>query len=135
MQTSFPALQGRWISSTDEADATQKAIAELSQPPRSPWIAKRVVTLLSHYYASEKHPDAITGMARDWVGELLEFPEWSIHAAARWWLSRHNEYHYRAPMPGDISERANMEMAMVRTAEIKIRQYEQYGDNPPAFLR
>ena len=135
MKISYPALQGHWISSTVEADRTKLAIADLSHPPRSEWIARRVVTLLSHYFDSEKNPDAIAEMAKDWVSELSEFPEWSIQAAARWWLSRHNKFHYRAPYPGDISDRADTEMAIVRTAKSKIKLFERYGDNPPAFLK
>jgi hypothetical protein len=58
IRASYPALQGQWIHSVEEAEKTRNAIAQLSTVAEPSWIGQRVVTLLSHYFVSDIHPAA-----------------------------------------------------------------------------
>ena len=135
IKDSLPAFSGQWIQSAEEAEKTRAAVAKLSEGADPAWVGQRVVTLLSHYFVNDIHPAAQEAVARDWMVELAMFPAWAIDAAASWWLSRQNGNRSKKPVPGDISKRAHLEMAMVRVAQSKIEQFEQYGDNPPAFMK
>ena len=135
IKDSLPALRGQWIQSAEEAEKTRVALAKLSEVAEPSWVGQRVVTMLSHYFVSDIHPAAQEAVARDWMVELARFPDWAIDAAVSWWLSRQNENRRKKPMPGDISERAHIEMAIVRIAQSKIEQFERYGDNPPTFMK
>lgn len=135
MKTSLPALRGRYPSSKAEADAARRALAPLSRPADPLWIGQRVVTLLYHYFVGDVAPAAIEAMAKDWISELRQFPEWSIEAACAWWLSRDNPKRGKRPLPGDISERAAREAALITCARQMVDLYDRHGDSPPAYLK
>lgn len=67
-------------------------------------------------------PDKVmAAIAEDWVQELSDYPEWALQKAFRWWIGRENEKRRQKPVPGDISDRAYVEMSIVRAAKIKAR--------------
>lgn len=134
IKTSLPPLRGQYPTSRDEAEATKNAIRELDTPADPRWLAQRVVTLLTHYFITDAHPAALESIAMDWTHELGGYPDWAIEAACKWWLSRHNPKRRYKPMPGDISERAQVEAAIINTGRKQVEFYERYGENPPAFL-
>lgn len=134
MLTSLPPLSGQYPTSSSEADATEQAVEALSRPADPQWIAQRTFTLLSHYFVTDTHPEAMTAVARDWTYELRQYPEWAIDRAAKWWLSRENDKRGKKPMPGDISERVVAEMGAVKMASRQVQFFRKYGDNPPSFV-
>ena len=81
-------------------------------------------------------PDAIMGeIANDWAEELQEYPEWALLKAFRWWTGRENQKRRQKPVPGDIAERAHIELSIVRAAEIEARNartVSRRDDTPPA---
>ena len=135
IKTSLPPLRGQYPTSRDEVERVKAALSDLGQPAPPQWIAQRVVKLLSHYFVADLHPEALKGVAADWQRELSGLPEWAVDAACAWWLSRHNAKRRNKPMPGDISEQAHKEAAIVKIGEKVIENYERYGDSPPAFLK
>lgn len=135
IKTSLPPLLGRYPTSREEADRVAEVLEQIGKPAAPQWIAQRVVKLLTHYFVADVHPEALKGVAADWQRELAGLPEWAIDAACGWWLSRHNPKRRNKPMPGDISERAHKEAAVVDVGRVAIKNYGKYGDNPPAFLK
>lgn len=130
----MPPLQGRYPTSAEEAERTAAAIQDLEAPAEPAWIAQRAVTLLSHYFVAEQNIGALKAVAADWQRELKGYPDWAIDAACAWWLSRHNPKRRNKPMPGDISDRANTEAAILTIGRKAVENWKKYGGNPPAFL-
>lgn len=116
-------------------ERTQTAADNLSVPARSEFIAGRVTALLSNYYVAEIPDQIAESVARDWIKELEPYPAWAIDNACRWWGSRENKKRGKKPIWGDIGERCELEMGIVRLAEAQIRFYRKHGDNPPDFLK
>lgn len=135
MKHSLPVLKGLYPTSENELAATKVAVDRLSEKADPAWIAQRVVKLLSHYFVADFHGEAVKAVAKDWLNELREFPDWAIEQACAWWVSRHNEHRRKKPLPGDISERALKKAGFVETGRSLIAAYKKYGNNPPAFLR
>lgn len=115
---SSPVFSARLPASTDEADQVDQAIAYLSIPAPRKWIAGRVLTLLSQYFAPNMDEKISAAIADDWCEMLAEYPAWSIANACRWWMGRENQHKHRRPLPGDIQERAWVEMERIRAAKI-----------------
>jgi len=72
-----------------------------------------------------------------WLDELAEYPLWAIHNATRWWVSSKNDRRHKKPLPGDISERCEVEIMLVRVAQRAVERFDKYGapkvdDEPPA---
>jgi len=65
-----------------------------------------------------------------WQDELAPYPLWSIHNACRWWLSKDNPDRRKKPLPGDISERCEVEMMLVRIAQRKVDHFDRHGPPP-----
>lgn len=82
-----------------------------------------------HYFAGVIPQNFSKSIGADYDAELAEFPAWAIVKARRWWLSRENEYRHRKPLPGDLGERASLEMGLVRYAEHAVRAFDRNG--PP----
>lgn len=135
MKISLPPLWGQYPKNADEAHALALALDRLDVPASRQWIAQRVVTLLTHYYVIDVHPAAMKAVAKDWTREVSNYPEWAIEAACAWWIGRHNPKRDKKPMPGDISERAEKEIACIALGRMQIDWYKRHGDNPPEFLR
>jgi len=112
-------------------------LSELERPAQRAWIAQRVVQLFGHYPATQLHEEVVSKVAKDWISELADLPEWAIDEACAWWISRHNTKKKRTfrPLPGDISERANQSMSICRTARSILKLFDQYGVTPPPFLK
>lgn len=66
--------------------------------------------------------------AEDWVVSLVEFPEWAINDAVRWWKGPDNPKRHKAPIEGDIAERALQITDVVRAAKLRV---EAFDDCPP----
>jgi len=60
-------------------------------------------------------------IAKDWAEELQDYPEWALQKAFRWWTGRENQKRRQKPVPGDISERAHIELSIVRAAQIEAK--------------
>jgi len=88
-----------------------------------------VAKTLVHYFAGVIPPNFVKSIGADYDAELAEFPAWAIVKARRWWLSRENEYRHRKPLPGDLGERAKLEMGLVRCAEQAVASFDRNG--PP----
>lgn len=106
--------------SIEEANAVADAVDYLSTPAPRKWIAGRVLTLLSQYFAPNMDEGVTSGIADDWCAMLDRYPAWAIANACRWWMSRENPEKKRRPLPGDIQERAYVEMTQLRAAKITL---------------
>jgi len=119
---------------TDNVPAVQRMISELTIPATRKWISGRAATTLAQYFTSPM-PDAIMAeIAKDWAEELQDYPEWALQKAFRWWTGRGNQKRRQKPVPGDISERAHIELSIVRAAEIEARNartVSRRDDEPP----
>lgn len=135
MLASLPPFNGRYPMSESEADATEDAASRLSVPADRKWIAQRVVCLLTHYFVADFHPSALENVALDWTAELDGYPEWAIEKACQWWVSKGNKKRGKKPLPGDISERAEVEMAPIKAGKYMVSAFRKYGETPPEFLR
>lgn len=110
-----------------DRDEMQARAAQLSIPARPEWIAARVASLLSPYY-EKNTPQAVREMeADDWVTCLSRYPRWAVDAAVRWWKGPDNASRHKRPFEGDIAARVQIEMAVVRAANIKINAFDTRG--------
>lgn len=122
--------------SRDEADRTASAIKLLEGAADAQWIGQRAAKFLAaHYFVPDAHDAVLEAIGRDWSTELKGYPEWAVDAAFDWWMSRHNPKRRNKPLPGDISERAQVESAVLTMGRKMVGYFERYGANPPAFLR
>lgn len=135
MKTSLPPLRGRYPTSEAEVAQLESVLLRISLRPDAKWLAGRIVTLLSHYYVAEIHPSAMEAIAKDWTKELADLPEWAINDACHWWVSRHNPKRAKRPLPGDISDRAHVEAAIIDIGWKQVSNFKKYGANPPSFLK
>lgn len=100
----------------------------ISAPANPVWILARVASLLSPYYEKDT-PQSVREMtAEDWVVSLEQFPEWAINDAVRWWKGPDNPKRHKAPIEGDIAERAWQITDVVRAAKLRV---EAFDDGPP----
>ena len=129
MLTSLQDLPTTPIATVEVREATVTTIKSLSKPAPRAWVQGEVAKTLVHYFAGVIPPNFAKSIGADYDAELAEFPAWAIVKARRWWLSRENEYRNRKPLPGDLSERASLEMGLVRYAEAMVRAFDRNG--PP----
>lgn len=122
MMGSLPAFSARRSETEDELQLAKEVCRYLEEIPPRKWIAGRVVTLLSHYFVAQTDSAVAEAMADDWCEMLEDYPAWAIANACRWWMSRENPRKHCKPLPGDIQERAHVEMMPVRAARIMILQ-------------
>lgn len=109
-------------ASTEEADHIREMVVQLSTPAPRKWIAGRVLTLLSQYFAPNMDEGVSAAIADDWCAMLADYPAWAIANACRWWMSRENPNKHRRPLPGDIQDRAHVEMERVRVARMMLQR-------------
>lgn len=135
MMDSLQAFSARLPEDQAEAEATREAIAYLSTPAPGKWIAARVMTLLSHYFVAQQDASVTEAVAEDWCTILEEYPAWAIANAVHWWMGRGNQRRHCKPLPGDIQDRAHVEMQRVRAAQITmsrgIASQQREPERPP----
>lgn len=91
--------------------------------------------MLSEYFVALSRSGVSEQVGDIWIGELAPYPLWSIHNATRWWLSKDNDNRRKKPLPGDISDRCEVEMMLVRIAQRRVDKFDQHGpptDEPEA---
>lgn len=115
--TPFRALRPR---DQDELEQSLAAIEYLTVPAPGSWIAAKVVSLLSHFFTAQQEAAVAKAIALDWADMLSEYPAWAIANACRWWLSRENPRRSYKPVPGDIQDRAHVELEGVRAAKVMV---------------
>lgn len=136
IRASSPVLRGQYPKSHEEAEHAKRLIEQFDTKADQRWIAQRAVKFLAgHYFVAEMAEPVAEQIGRDWTMELSGLPDWAIEAAFSWWISRHNPKRAKKPLPGDISERAHIEAAMISTGRKQVEFFERYGNNPPAFLK
>lgn len=123
MTALWPDLLSSQIQSQTQADQIRVNIHSLTIPATRQWIAGRVATLLSQYFASSIPSEVMTAIAADWHEELQSYPGWALQKACRWWMSADNSERRKKPMPGDIAIRAKREMGVVKIADRAVRQF------------
>lgn len=111
------------IQTMDEANEVSAAVDRLTIPANKKWIAGRVATLLSQYFASSVPVEMMTAIADDWNEELRKFPSWSIQKACRWWMSAENDKRRQKPLPGDIAARCKTELGVVQVGDLALRRF------------
>lgn len=102
-------------------------IESLSKPAPRAWIQGEVAKTLVHYFVGVIPENFAKSIGADYDHELAEFPAWAIVKARRWWLSNENEYRHRKPMPGDLSARCRVEVAVLRIASQRIERFDLTG--------
>ena len=130
MTRSWPDLAKRHLTSKEERDLTALAIQKISTPATPRAIAAKVVPILSEYFVALDRAGVSEQVGEIWQDELAPYPLWSIHKACRWWLSKDNANRRRKPLPGDISERCEVEMMLVRIAQRRVDHFDQHGPPP-----
>lgn len=115
----------------DETEAAQaKAVLGVaSEPACDRTVAKRVVSLLNHYFVSPLPAGQAADVANDWLEIIGNPPEWALHDACIWWIGPNNPNCARKPLPGQIAARIKTEMEPIRTAEIALQRHEN-GQTP-----
>lgn len=117
-------------ATTDEAAQISEACEYLSKPATRKWIAGRVVTLLSQYFAPNMDEGVSAAIADDWCAMLDAYPAWAIANACRWWMGRENPHRNRRPLPGDIQDRCCVETGPIRGAQVRINRFSLTGAEP-----
>ena len=129
-------FSARLPASINEVADVYAAIDYLTVPAPRKWVAGRVVTLLSQYFAPNMDESITAAIADDWCAMLADYPAWAIANACRWWMSRENTNKHRRPLPGDIQERAHAELERIRAAQIVLsRGAVANGSQPEAERR
>lgn len=108
------------------------AVEYLTAPAPRKWIAGRTLTLLSQYFAPNMDEGVAAAIADDWCAMLADYPAWAIANACRWWMSRENPNKHRRPVPGDIQERCEVEVARTKTAKVVLGWGQIKGNDAPA---
>ena len=131
MLASLQDLPTTPIATAEAREVTITTIKSLSKPAPRAWLQGEIAKTLVHYFAGVIPPNFAKSIGADYDVELAEFPAWAIVKARRWWLSRENEYRNRKPLLGDLSERASLEMSLVRYAESMVRAFDRNGPPKP----
>ena len=132
MTASWPGLISLPIQTQSAAQTISEQAKALRIPATKQWIAGRVATLLSQYFASSVPVEVMAAIAEDWHEELKAYPSWAIQNACRWWMSAENEKRRQKPIAGDISDRARIELGVVRVAENAVRRFNP--ENGPTVV-
>ena len=128
MTASWPGLLHSPIQTKGQADQIAEAIRKLTVPATKQWIAGRVATVLSQYFASSVPTEMVAAIAEDWHEELRTYPAWAIQNACRWWMGSGNDKRRQKPLPGDIAARARLEMGAINVAERSVKTFERAQD-------
>ncbi len=67
-----------------------------------------LIEIIDAYARPGVTEDVIKIRARSFMAELDRFPTWAVIQAFDWWKSSANQYRFRAPQPGDISEQCKL---------------------------
>ncbi|OOY20868.1 hypothetical protein BMI86_10200 [Thioclava sp. DLFJ5-1] len=110
------------MTSTAEFDRLNEIVAQLTRPATREWIVGRMAALLVHYYTAELPEKVNRAIGNDWAHELEGKPAWAISNACRWWMSADNSLRRKKPLPGDISERTDRELARIQTAKVMLER-------------
>lgn len=116
----------------DEAKhAAIRAVADLERelsPANREWIAARIMTLLSHYYAPEMPETLQRAVAQDWVHLLAGYPRWAIERACMDYLARDTN---KRPSPGQIAGLAELAIGTKGTTLKRLRACLDCRGAPP----
>ena len=132
---SWPDLLKTPLIGPEESIRLKNAIDLISVPARVDEIATEVVSLIVEYFVKYDREGLARLAADRWQNELEGQPLWAIKKASAWWTSRHNDRRDRKPLPGDISQRAFMEMEIVRFAQRMVDRAEQAERAPKTPVR
>lgn len=119
------AAAAKAVNSHEAALKARYDVKILSAPAEPGYIATRVATLLLHGFVGEIPADFQRQIAADWMNELRGLPAWAVSRAARWWLSAENPRRRQRPVPGDISERAQVEMRVLDFLRYAADEFER----------
>lgn len=86
-----------------------------------------MIPILTEYFIAMDQAGVAKQVGDIWQDELEGYPLWAVHNACRWWLSRKNTMRHKKPLPGDISDRCETEMMLVRLAERRVAFFDVNG--------
>ena len=92
-------------------------MAGLSKPVEPDWLSQRIKGLMAQYYEKNLDAASMAFVSMDWVDALADFPQWAIDRAVRWYKSADNPRRHKAPLEGDIAERARYELELLLPAK------------------
>jgi len=95
----------------------QAVVAGLSKPVEPDWLSQRIKGLMAQYYEKNLDAASMAFVSMDWVDALADFPQWAIDRAVRWYKSADNPRRHKAPLEGDIAERARYELELLLPAK------------------
>ena len=113
------------ISTEIERNQIAAICERLREPVTVKWLMGRIATLQAQYYTTAIPEQMQEAIADDWHHELKDYPAWAISNACRWWMGRHNDKRRYKPMAGDIAERCQYELGVVRLAEVAVRRFDR----------
>lgn len=97
----------------------------LEAPAREDFTARRVTTLLLHYFVASMPANFHEAVADDWLDELEGYPDWAITAACKWWVGSENKNKHRKPVPGDISAICKKEVGPISIARFALTRFDR----------
>ena len=115
--TSLPADQSERNEIAHQAE-------RMRRPADPTWLMARVAALLTPYYTGDVPHGVRVMEAEDWAESLLEYPQWAITNAVRWWKSDENPKRRQKPVEGDIRARVKSEMGVVTVAERAVAKFD-----------
>lgn len=122
-KASCAALVSRQRLTTTELASLRTIVTDGFVPASDEWVRGRIVTLLSHYYISDKPEPLDRALADDWIEAIASspngaLPEWALQRACVRWLSGPNAR--KRPLPGDILALVAEEMAWLYQAKSRL---------------
>jgi hypothetical protein len=118
-----------------QPNLTAAEIAEMREasdlalaPAPATWVAKRIASLLDHYFVADMSPEQRDQIARDWMAAMTVNgpcpPAWAIANACTKYLA--SEHARRKPLPGDILALAQEEAGWAYALKSRL----WYEDHP-----
>lgn len=144
IETHTPAPWLEWLQRSakrlprteQDAEELTAAIEAVTAPATKTEVATLALCAIAQHWVGEQPAVVQKFTANLWQTHLGIYPAWAIERAVIWWTGPENDAKRRSkrPQPGDIAERCNAEMAIVRMAETHLKWWSQYRGAYPSFI-
>lgn len=108
-----------------EVDRATEELETASRPASQRDIAKRIVSMLNHYFVSNAPQGQAAEVASDWLEIIGDPPFWALHDACIWWIGPNNPKCSKKPLPGEIALRIKHVMEPLDAARIAIQRHQK----------